>query len=46
MVRLAIHRLRYHFMLSILALLGVVLAVAIVSSAAFFAQGVETVGGV
>lgn len=43
LVRLALLRLRYHFMLSILALLGVVLAVAIVSSAAFFAQGVDTV---
>ncbi len=42
-IRLAMLRLRYHFMLSILALLGVVLAVAIVSSAAFFAQGVDTV---
>ncbi|MFN8440322.1 MAG: ABC transporter permease [Caldilineaceae bacterium] len=43
LIRLAILRLRYHFMLSVLSLLGVVLAVAIVSSAAFFAQGVDTV---
>jgi putative ABC transport system permease protein len=43
LIRLAALRLRYHFMLSVLALLGVVLAVAIVSSAAFFAQGVDTV---
>jgi putative ABC transport system permease protein len=36
-------RLRYHFGLSLLSLLGVILAIGLVSSAAFFSQAVETV---
>lgn len=40
---LSIKRLGYHFGLSLLSLLGVVLAIGLVSSAAFFSQAVETV---
>jgi putative ABC transport system permease protein len=40
---LSVLRLRYHLGLSLLSLLGVVLAIGLVSSAAFFAQAVETV---
>lgn len=36
-------RLRFHFGLSLLSLLGVMLAIGLVSSAAFFSQAVETV---
>ena len=36
-------RLRYHFGLTLLSLLGVILAIGLVSSAAFFSQAVETV---
>jgi hypothetical protein len=40
---LTANRLRYHFGLSLLSLLGVILAIGLVSSAAFFSQAVETV---
>jgi putative ABC transport system permease protein len=40
---LSARRLYYHFGLSLLSLLGVILAIGLVSSAAFFAQAVETV---
>src|SRR5690606_18088115 len=43
LLRLSGQRLRYHFGLSLLSLLGVILAIGLVSSAAFFAQAVETV---
>ncbi len=43
LARLAIWRIRYYSGLSILALLGVVIAVGLVTSAAFFAQGVDQV---
>ncbi|HMN29790.1 MAG TPA: hypothetical protein PKE45_16685, partial [Caldilineaceae bacterium] len=36
-------RLHYHFGLSLLSLLGVILAIGLVTSAAFFSQAVETV---
>ncbi len=40
---LSAKRLRHHLGLSLLSLLGVILAVALVSSAAFFSNGVDTV---
>lgn len=43
LVYLSAKRLRYHFGLSLLSLLGVILAIGLVSSAAFFSQAVETV---
>ncbi len=43
LLHLSSQRLRYHFGLSLLSLLGVILAIGLVSSAAFFAQAVETV---
>ena len=41
--RLAMQRLRYHPGLSMLALIGIVLSVGLVTSASFFAQAVDTV---
>ncbi|MCB0061863.1 MAG: ABC transporter permease [Caldilineaceae bacterium] len=43
LMTLSVKRLRYHFGLSFLSLLGIVLAVALVSSAAFFSNAVDTV---
>ncbi|MCL4860365.1 MAG: ABC transporter permease [Caldilineaceae bacterium] len=43
LVYLTTRRLYYHFGLSLLSLLGVILAIGLVSSATFFAQAVETV---
>lgn len=43
LVYLSSRRLYYHFGLSLLSLLGVILAIGLVSSATFFSQAVETV---
>lgn len=43
LIYLTTRRLYYHFGLSLLSLLGVILAIGLVSSAAFFSQAVETV---
>ncbi|OUC05299.1 hypothetical protein RY27_28110, partial [Litorilinea aerophila] len=43
LAELAVFRLRYYSGLSLLALIGVILAVGLVTSAAFFAQAVDTV---
>lgn len=43
LLTLSLKRMRYHFGLSLLSLLGVILAIGLVSSAAFFSQAVETV---
>lgn len=43
LMTLSLKRLRYHFGLSFLSLLGIVLAVALVSSATFFSNAVDTV---
>jgi putative ABC transport system permease protein len=42
-VQVVLHRMWYHFGLTLLALFGVVLAVGLVTSASFFAQAVDTV---
>ncbi|MBX3012061.1 MAG: ABC transporter permease [Caldilineaceae bacterium] len=43
LIYLSAQRLRYHAGLSLLSLLGVILAIALVSSAAFFSNAVDTV---
>ena len=43
LIYLSARRLQYHAGLSLLSLLGIILAIALVSSAAFFANGVDTV---
>lgn len=42
-VGLAVHRMRYHRGLTLLALVGVIMAIGLISSAGFFAQAVDTV---